>query len=72
MIRRITARIACLTSQRLNNAATYPAAIRGSTEPNSNQDVSTLNEYTVTDVFVYDDTRNKDFDVENLSVILSL
>lgn len=72
MIRWITTRIARPASRPLSDAATNSAARRGSTEPNSNQDILTLNEYTATDAFVYDDTRNKYFDVENLSVILSL
>lgn len=66
MIRWITTRIARPASRPLSDAATNSAARRGSTEPNSNQDILTLNEYTATDAFVYDDTRNKYFDVENL------
>ncbi|KAG1817253.1 kinase-like domain-containing protein [Suillus subaureus] len=79
MIRWITTRIASLALYRqteprsdrapqlLNNTATNPAAIRRNIEPSSNQDVLILNEYTISDAFVYDDTRNKDFDVETNS-----
>lgn len=69
MIRWITTRIAKLASRPSNDAATDSAAKCRSTDPNSNQDLLTLNECTVTDTFVCDeyDTRNKDFDVENLN-----
>jgi hypothetical protein len=72
MIRWITTRIARPASRPSNDAATNSAAKCGSTDPNSNQDLLILDECTVTDTFVCDDTRNKNFDVENLSVILSL
>lgn len=67
MIRWITTRIARPASRPSNEAATNSAAKCGSTDPNSNQDLLTLDECTVTDTFVCDDTRNKDFDVENLN-----
>lgn len=56
------------TPQLLNGAAANAAAVRGNI--GSNRDVLILNEYAIPDAFVYDHTRNKDFDVENSSVIL--
>ncbi|KAG2743782.1 kinase-like protein [Suillus brevipes Sb2] len=67
MIRWITTRFARPASRPSNDAATNSAAKCGSTDPNSNQDLLTLDECTVTDTFVCDDTRNKNFDVENFN-----
>lgn len=80
MIRRITTRIVSLVirprnrgaPRLLDGAVTRPAAIPRNTEPSSNEDVSILNEHTISDAFAHDGTRNQDFDVENSSVILSL
>jgi serine/threonine protein kinase len=49
----------------LNDAGINDAAIRGNTGPSITRDALILNEYTISNAPVYDDTRNKNFDVEN-------